>query len=106
MATDELTRKNTLSGKDTVDHTTLMRQVAIEAGVSIDIVHRVLESLWSSIRKNLILGYRVRVNGLGTFMRMQRFSESLAKSNAGTGRVVTIVSLDNEMKQGRIEHIG
>lgn len=106
MATEMLnSRKNTLSGKDVIDHATLMRQISIEAGVSIDVVHRVIESLWSSIRKNLIMGYRVRVHGLGTFMRLQKFSQSLSASNSGTGRVTTIISLDNEMKQSRIERI-
>lgn len=99
------TNKNTLSGKQVLDHLTLIRQVSIESGASVDIVHRVLEALWSCVRKNLILGYRVRVNGLGVFMRLQKYSQSLARADVGTCTVVTHLKLDKEMTQARIEHI-
>ena len=97
--------KNTLSGKQVLDHLTLIRQVSIESGASVDIVHRVLEALWSCVRKNLILGYRVRVNGLGVFMRLQKYSQSLERADVGTCTVVTHLKLDKEMTQARIEHI-
>jgi len=98
-------RINTLSGNDVLDHATLMRYVSLESGVPVETVHRVLESLWASVRKNLILGYKVKVNGLGTFHRMQRYSQTFDRSKAGTGCVKTVVSLSSEMRQDRVERI-
>lgn len=82
-----------------------MRYVSLESGVPVETVHRVLESLWASVRKNLILGYKVKVNGLGTFHRMQRYSQTFDRSKAGTGCVKTVVSLSSEMRQDRVERI-